>query len=125
MSILSHYKNITPYITRDGSEIRELMHPDSHGNQLQSLAEAIIKPGETTLLHHHIKSEELYYILQGEGEMQLGNDTLQVKAGDSICIPPITRHNIKNTGNLDLKMLCCCSPAYSHSDTLITNTVID
>ncbi len=117
--MLSHYKNIEAYITQDGSEIRELMHPDSQGNKLQSLAEAIIKPDETTLLHLHIKSEEIYYILQGEGTMQRGEKTLHVKAGDSICIPPDTPHCIKNIGNKNLKILCCCSPAYAHSDTVM------
>lgn len=119
MPIISHYKNIKPYITQDGSEIRELMHPNVHGNQLQSLAEAIVKPGEITLLHLHKKSEELYFILQGVGEMQLRNEKFTVNIGDTICIPLGTKHCIENTGTDDLKILCCCSPAYSHTDTTI------
>jgi len=119
MTIISHYKNITPYITQDGSEIRELMHPDEQGNKLQSLAEAIIKPGQTTLLHYHKTSEELYFILQGEGKIQLENAFFSVKMADTICIPPGTQHCIENTGNENLKILCCCSPAYSHTDTQI------
>jgi len=117
--MLSHYKKIKPYITQDGSEIRELMHPDTQGNLLQSLAEAIIKPGEITLLHQHIKSEEIYYILQGKGIMRRDKEKLQVKIGDSICIPSGTAHCIENIGNENLKILCCCSPAYSHDDTVI------
>ena len=35
-----HYRDIEPYVTKDGSEIRELMHPAVHGNEKQSLAEA-------------------------------------------------------------------------------------
>ncbi|RDH82287.1 MAG: hypothetical protein DIZ80_08280 [endosymbiont of Galathealinum brachiosum] len=124
MNLISHYKNIKAYVTRDGSEIRELMHPDTQGNKLQSLAEAIVKPGEITLLHKHIKSEEIYFILQGEGSMTLGNETIQVNNGDSICITPGTKHNIRNTGNEDLKILCCCSPAYSHDDTEIAQGAI-
>ena len=109
MSLISHYKNITSYITQDNSEIRELMHPNTQKNKLQSLAEAIIQPGETTLLHKHIESEELYYILQGEGKMILGDEILHVNYGDTICIQPGVKHNIKNTGNKDLKILCCCA----------------
>ncbi len=122
MSLISHYKNITSYITQDNSEIRELMHPNTQKNKLQSLAEAIIQPGETTLLHKHIESEELYYILQGEGKMILGDGILHVNYGDTICIQPGVKHNIKNTGNKDLKILCCCAPAYSHDDTVIIET---
>ena len=38
MAIKTTYNNIKSYITKDGSEIRELMHPDVHGNIRQSLA---------------------------------------------------------------------------------------
>jgi len=121
MPIISHYKNIKPYTTQDNSEIRELMHPNVQGNQLQSLAEAIVKPHEITRLHFHKKSEELYFILQGIGEMQLGNEIFTVNTGDTICIPPTTKHCIKNIGANDLKILCCCSPAYAHTDTIMTD----
>ena len=122
MTIVSHYKNIIAYTTQDNSEIRELMHPDIQGNKHQSLAEATLKLGEKTLLHFHIKSEELYFILKGEGEMQLEDKILHALSGDTICIPPGTQHCIKNTGSDDLKILCCCSPAYSHDDTMLVTT---
>ena len=121
MSMISQYKNIKPFTTLDGSEIRELMHPNVQGNKSQSLAEAIVKPGEKTLLHVHAKSEEIYYIINGQGKMQLGSESLNINQGDSICIPPGTPHNIKNTGADNLKILCCCSPAYSHEDTVVVH----
>lgn len=118
MTIISHYKEIKAYTTRDNSEIRELMHPQKQGNLQQSLAEANIHPGDTTLLHKHKHSEELYYITQGEGQMWLGDEIFNVTRGDCICIPAGTAHKIKNTAaNSELKILCCCSPAYSHQDT--------
>ena len=49
--------------------------------------------------------------------MMLGVETFAVKAEDTICIPPGTPHNIANTGRTELKILCCCAPAYSHDDT--------
>lgn len=119
MNKISHYKNINAYITQDGSEIRELMHPKIHGNKSQSLAEAIVKPNKKTLLHKHIESEEIYFITQGKGKMTLANEIIQVTSGDTICIMPGTSHNIENTGNDNLKILCCCSPAYSHDDTIL------
>lgn len=117
MTILSQYQNCTAYVTKDGSTIREIMHPTVHGNQNQSLAEAVIEPGQLTQKHKHIKSEEIYYILQGEGNMRLGENSFMVSTGDCICIPPGTQHQIKNTGITELKILCCCSPAYAHDDT--------
>ncbi len=115
--IRSHRNTVSPYITKDGSEIRELMHPTVHGNQRQSLAEASVPAGARTQVHRHQQTEELYYILDGVGQMQLGVESFMVQAGDTVCIPPATAHCIHNTGKSTLRFLCCCVPAYSHDDT--------
>ncbi len=109
--------DIEPFTTIDGSIIREMMHPGIHGNQNQSLAEAIISVGHTTKLHKHHFSEELYFVTQGNGKMTLGNRTFLIETGDTVLITPGTPHQIENNGSSDLKILCCCSPAYSHADT--------
>lgn len=109
--------DIPAYTTKDGSQISELMHPSLHASQNQSLAEAVVPAGSTTQLHRHQLSEELYHITTGCGMMRLGEDEFEVKAGDTVCIAPGTAHCIRNTGEEDLVVLCCCSPAYSHEDT--------
>lgn len=108
---------IESFTTADGSTIRELMHPEQHGNQNQSLAEATIAAGSETRLHKHMITEELYHITEGRGEMTLGDNEFTVTRGDTIYIKPGTPHRIRNIGNVDLKLLCCCSPRYSHADT--------
>ena len=108
---------VTPYITKDGSEIRELLHPNQHAVRQQSLAEAVVPPGITTLLHRHAMTEEIYHITQGDGLMTLGTEKFEVGPGDSIAILPGTPHCIENTGQIALHILCCCAPAYSHADT--------
>ncbi len=111
------YRDSDAYTTKDGSIIRELMHPAVHGNVAQSLAEAIVAPGQRTHLHRHTLSEELYHITQGQGVMQLGDEKFPLTPGDTLCIPPGTPHCIYNDGDSPLHILCCCSPAYSHEDT--------
>ncbi|MGB9927114.1 MAG: cupin domain-containing protein [Methanosarcina sp.] len=113
----TEYAKIEPYITKDGSIIRELMHPSSHENMNQSLAEAIIPAEQGTHLHKHEVAEEIYYIIEGAGMMTLASEEFKVKEGDAIVISPGTPHKIQNTGRLPLKILCCCAPAYSHNDT--------
>jgi len=113
----SQRDTVIPYITRDGSEIRELMHPAIHENQKQSLAEATILPGQTTALHRHHQTEELYHITAGHGLMQLATEEFPITPGDTVCIPPGTPHAVCNTGSEPLRILCCCAPAYSHDDT--------
>jgi Mannose-6-phosphate isomerase len=117
MPLRSHYAAVPPYRTKDGSEIRELLHPVVHGNRNQSLAEAIVAPGQATALHRHHQTEELYHITAGHGLMQLDTDEFPIAPGDSICIPPGTTHAVHNTGSEPLHILCCCAPAYSHDDT--------
>lgn len=115
--IHTSHSEIPVYMTKDGSQISELMHPSLHASQNQSLAEAVVPAGTTTCLHRHHESEELYHITAGGGMMRLGEEEFEVKAGDTICIAPGTAHCIRNTGDRDLVILCCCSPAYSHEDT--------
>lgn len=109
--------DVAAYTTRDGSEIRELMHPAVHGNRSQSLAEAIVQPGQQTHLHRHRLSEELYHVTRGAGVMVLAGETLSIAAGDTVLIPPGSAHCVTATGDAALHILCCCSPAYSHDDT--------
>lgn len=111
------YLGVQPYVTKDRSTIRELMCPSRHGNQAQSLAEAIVPAGQRTVLHRHLSSEEIYFIVRGDGMMTLGDRAFPVKAGDTICIPPGTPHAIQAGTRERLRILCACSPAYSHDDT--------
>jgi len=113
------YATAPPYITADGSEIRELMHPDRHGNHAQSLAEATVHPGQETLLHKHLRTEELYHVTAGRGLMTLGEERFEVAVGDTVLIAAGTPHCICNTGDEPLKILCCCAPPYSHDDTVV------
>jgi mannose-6-phosphate isomerase-like protein (cupin superfamily) len=113
----SRYARVRPYTTKDGSLIRELMHPSRQGNRRQSLAEAQLPPGSSTRLHRHRRSEELYHITSGKGLMTLGGKTFPVTAGDTLGIAPGTPHRLHNTGRRPLKVLCCCAPPYSHEDT--------
>ncbi len=62
--------------------------------------------------HRHVP-EQIYYILEGTGLMQVGNEKEQVTAGDCIFIPSTEVHGLMNSGNRPLKYLSACSPAFS------------
>ena len=113
----TRYADIPAFVTKDGSVIRELLHPAYHSVRNQSLAEATLAPGQRTTLHRHGISEEIYHVSAGTARMQLGSEVFDVQAGDTICIPPGTPHCITNTGTQPLCILCCCSPPYAHEDT--------
>lgn len=115
----TRYAEIEPYLTKDGSIIRELMHPAVHGNRAQSFAEAIVPVGAVTRLHRHGQSEEIYHIAAGTGRMTLGGEQFDVGLGDTIAIPAGTPHCIANTGDEPLRILCACAPPYAHDDTCL------
>lgn len=109
-----------PFMTKDGSEIRELMAYRNAAIKNQSLAEARVPVGGSTQEHYHAKTEEIYFITAGRGRMRIETEESEVKAGDAIAIPPGKKHKIWNTGADTLRLLCCCAPCYEHSDTIIT-----
>lgn len=61
-------------------------------------------------------SIELYYILEGSGEMHIGSRSALVHSGQIILIPRGRSQYIKNTGTGDLVLLCIVSPKWQASD---------
>lgn len=110
---------VPAFITQDGSEIRELLAHRNSCLRKQSLAEARLAPGQSTTPHYHPVVEEIYYILQGTGRMQIGNEVTEVGPGDAIAIPPGAIHTIENNGAAILLFLCCCAPGYEPTDTVL------
>jgi mannose-6-phosphate isomerase-like protein (cupin superfamily) len=114
--------SVTPFVTKDGSEIRELLAHRNSAIRNQSLAEARVAPGASTQEHYHVKTEEIYYITHGQGRIRIDGEVREVAAGDAIAILPGRRHKLWNVGPTVLRLLCCCAPAYEHEDTVIAET---
>ena len=116
---VSRLDAVEPFVTKDGSEIRELVGPAWTPARNQSLAEATVPPGRETFEHLHRTSEEIYFFTAGAGRMRLGEETREVREGDCVVIPPGAEHKLWNAGPDPLVLLCACAPAYSHEDTEI------
>lgn len=106
-----------PFTTKDGSTIRSILDRTNAPVRGQSLAEATLPPGRATERHYHRESEELYFLLEGTGEMELDGERRSVGPGDAILIPAGAWHTIEATGEAPLRFLCCCAPPYRHEDT--------
>lgn len=113
--------DVPAFTTKDGSEIRELLAHRNSAIRNQSLAEARLPVGSSTAPHYHPKCEEIYYLLEGQGQMRIEGEIRSVAPGDAIAIPPGTRHQITNIGSETLRFLCCCAPAYEHDDTVMVD----
>lgn len=117
---IQNLETVPPFITKDGSEIRELLAHRNSALRNQSLAEARLPVGASTQEHFHTRTEEIYYITHGRGRIRIENEVHEVKPGDAIAILPGRKHKLWNTGTEVLRLLCCCAPAYEHSDTTLT-----
>ena len=117
---VTNLDTVPAFTTKDGSEIRELLAYRNSAIRNQSLAEARVPVGGSTMEHYHAKSEEIYYITHGTGRMRIEAELRDVRPGSAVAIPPGKKHKLWNTGAEPLRLLCCCAPGYEHSDTIIT-----
>jgi mannose-6-phosphate isomerase-like protein (cupin superfamily) len=104
-------RDAAPFTTKDGSTIREYLHTSA-----QSLAEASLRPALATKRHYHARSEEIYLIVEGGGELEVDGEFRAVGPGDAILIPPGSWHQL-TAGADGVTLLCCCVPPYSDDDT--------
>ena len=70
-----------------------------------------VEPGGRQIPHHH-EPEQVYVIVQGEGEMQVGSETQLVHAGDLVYIPSDLEHGIVNRGNDVLTYISAATPPF-------------
>jgi mannose-6-phosphate isomerase-like protein (cupin superfamily) len=103
---------VEAFVTKDGSTIRELHH-----TEVQSLAEATLEVEQATERHYHRATEEIYFVLKGQGRMEVDGETTHVRPGDAVLIPAGAWHQLENNGTSELRILCCCAPPYAHDDT--------
>ena len=78
-----------------------------------SLARARVEPGVTTTVHTLSDTDEVYYILSGTGEVEIGGQVIgTVNERDLVFIPGNTSQRIRNPGQVDLVFLCICAPRF-------------
>ena len=71
-----------------------------------SFSRVLIKPGTTNQMHVHDDQEQVYFVLQGGGIIQVGEEKAEVKAGDSIFLPLSVPHGfVNNTEKLTILLM--------------------
>jgi mannose-6-phosphate isomerase-like protein (cupin superfamily) len=73
-----------------------------------------IDPGYK-LATHTDSAEEVLYIVEGQGEAHVGDETAHVTAGDLAVVPALAPHGIRNTGDTRLKVVGFFREAEVHS----------
>ncbi|MBD1852397.1 cupin domain-containing protein [Leptolyngbya sp. FACHB-711] len=123
--LIQKLQNCSEFIAGDGTNLRELLHPDKQSIDLRySLAHAIVSPGQVSI-PHSLKTSEVYYILSGNGEMHIDDEVQAVEPGDAIYIPPDAKQYIANLGTEDLIFICIVDPAWRQQDETIYREQLD
>jgi mannose-6-phosphate isomerase-like protein (cupin superfamily) len=100
----------------EGTIIRQIFHPHNTLNGIRfSLSHSSLKSGKKSKLHK-MKSSEIYYILEGEGNLQIDDDIFKISKDEVVYIPPHSKQSIENTGKNELKFLCIVDPAWKIED---------
>jgi mannose-6-phosphate isomerase-like protein (cupin superfamily) len=64
----------------------------------------VLHPG-SAIGYHLQKEDEIYYVLSGEGQMEMNGKTFEVHAGDAVLTRPGSSHGLKQTGKEDLVII--------------------
>ena len=104
-------RNQVPTQTFDWGSIKWLVTPDSTEGAGLTFGEVVLQPGKGHDRHNHPESEEILYVLSGEGEQMLDDrEPFPVKAGDTIYVPTAVFHSTVNTGWETLRLLAVYNP---------------
>ena len=104
------------FFTNERCHILEILNNHDTSKSF-SIARARVEPGVTTAWHRLSDITEYYYILEGEGLMEIGEDPgFEVKKNDLITIPNNKAQRIENTGEEDLIFLALCDPPFTDSN---------
>lgn len=117
--LVQKLKACPEFLAGDGTQLRELLHPDKQPIELRySLAHATVSVGQTSGLHS-LTTSEVYYILSGTGEMHIDGETQIVEPGDAVYIPPNAKQFIRNCGQVPLVFMCIVDPAWREEDETV------
>ena len=76
-----------------------------------SLGHVTLDPNGGQVPWHNQAQEEIYFVLEGSGEMCLGDERTTIHAGQAVYIPPRVFHQLTNIGPTPLRMIYCYGPA--------------
>lgn len=88
-----------------GVQWRTLLSGDRVSSAELTLGVADVPPGESDPVRHHHPPAEAYYILEGEGVLEIDGQTYEVRQGHAAFIPGGSVHRLTNTGSVMLRLL--------------------
>ena len=116
--IVKKIEEIEAFTGQEGTEVKQIFSPSETDNSIRySIAHCTINPGNNSK-SHTMKTSEMYYIIQGNGIMHIGEEQKQVKQNEVIFVPPMSKQFLENNGDVDLVVLCIVDPAWRQEDEI-------
>jgi mannose-6-phosphate isomerase-like protein (cupin superfamily) len=84
-------------------------------NSELSVIQERMPPDVVEARHFHHRAQQFFYILAGEAVMEVEGRSVPLAAGQGLCIPAGTPHQMKNESRSDLHFLLISQPP-SHGD---------
>lgn len=92
--------------------IKWLVGPDRYDGAKVTFGEVVLLPGKGHARHNHPTSEEILYVIAGEGRQMVSDgEPYAIAAGDTIYVPLGAFHSTLNTGWLPLRLIAMYNPA--------------
>ncbi|MVM34061.1 cupin domain-containing protein [Spirosoma sp. HMF4905] len=83
-----------------------------------SIIQERMPPGTVEVKHYHQKSHQFFFVLAGEATMEIGQETIHLKANEGIEIPPLVPHQMRNDSSNDVVFTVTSMPK-SHGDRIV------
>lgn len=79
------------------------------------VVEEVVPPGASGRPHQHARSREFFFVLGGEATIRLGPREVRVGEGSGLEVPAGTRHQVRNDGTAELRLLVVSTPRVTDS----------
>ena len=98
------------YRTLTGSNPDRMYKSTLFESQRLLLGLNCLEPGQADRVHTHPEQDKFYFVLEGEGEFSIGDETVHAGAGPTVLAPAGVTHGVRNNGNERLVILMGLTP---------------
>src|SRR6266480_818933 len=68
------------------------------------------EPGQVDRAHTHSEQDKFYFVVEGEGEFAIGDESMKASAGQTVIAPAGVTHGVTNTSGTRLVILMGLTP---------------
>lgn len=118
-------EDVPAVVVSPGVILHELMGrtaPAAARTDRCSVALFHLEPGRASAWSFNRVGEESFFVLKGRGEIRLGKQTLPVRAGSYVLVPPAVVRSIRASADEALEFYAITAPSWSAADDVLTES---